>query len=359
MTAMLRLAIKILGPWFLATILVVACCGQNNVTSSNSINRSADLNRALSWFPTEIETLLVSNGPFRISTVLNRHNESKNIRETTEELNKEFERWTLPLFYAKDGLLEKHLEGKIVLLSVEGSRHFRSPNGLGEMPFDGCEIAIFEDDVSDVRDAFMKDTASVALRVQEIEGQKVTVFEESSEQDILTTFVTFPQKNVVLVATDEQFLRQTLIRMRDTNAKGGRALPDSLPEWKNVDTGKRFWGLRHYDRKQAKEDPSSPFGGRKSANIPDENAIGLTFDFEPGKTNVARITYLSGPNTDLNKIEEKRFPLDADEAIPGLHIHRAALGPGVMQTTYDLNYSQQVSIFLFVLLGNMGHGIYL
>ena len=58
--------------------------------------------------------------------------------------------------------------------------------------------------------------------------------------------------------------------------KGNRALPDDLPEWKYVNTDLQFWGIRHFDRTQAKLDPSSPFGGQKSANDADGQAIHLT-----------------------------------------------------------------------------------
>jgi hypothetical protein len=56
-------------------------------------------------------------------------------------------------------------------------------------------------------------------------------------------------------------------------------------------------GLRHSDRKQAQTDPSPPFGGRKSANYPDEQAIELTFVFEPNSGKSAAMTYLSGEVT--------------------------------------------------------------
>jgi hypothetical protein len=65
-------------------------------------------------------------------------------------------------------------------------------------------IAIFKDDLEDSRDSFMRDAAPVAVRIEKIEGQNVAVFQYQSEQDLWTMFIAFPQKGVVLVATNEE-----------------------------------------------------------------------------------------------------------------------------------------------------------
>jgi hypothetical protein len=284
--------------------------------------------------------------------------EYRNHGVTSDELEKHFEGLTLGLFNSKNRLLEKHLEGKKVLFALEGSRHFRPPAGLGEMPFEGCALAVFKDDLGDRRDAFMKDAAQVAVRVEEIEGLTVAVFEEPSEQDILTTFVTFPQEGVVLIATNKRFLQEMLARMR--GVEGERALSDNLPEWKYVNKKAKFWGLRHYDKRQANEDPSSPFGGSKSANTPDDDAVGLTYQCDPSRERRATLTYLSSPRVELRKIEESRFPSSSEpEATAGLHIQYREMDPGVIQSTYDLSYSRPFDYFFFVLMLDMGHGIFL
>src|SRR6266513_1740089 len=89
----------------------------------------------------------------------------------------------------------------------------------------GLETIRRQIDLENRRDAFMKD----AVKIEEIEGQKVAVFEERQEQDPWTFFITFPEKSVVLVSTNRQFLQQMLARMR--GKEGQRALPNSLHEW--------------------------------------------------------------------------------------------------------------------------------
>src|SRR5215472_7436848 len=232
-------------------------------------SRKVDFEQALAWLPADTETLLVANGPFWMSNFQTGQEVYTNHEVTSKELEKHFEGMTLQLFNFGNGLLEKQLRGKKILFALEASRHFRPPAGLGELLFEGCAVAIFGDSLADRRDAFMKEAAQKAVRIAEIDGQKVAV----------------------LVATNEQFLREMLSRMR--NPRKERALPTSLPEWKYVNTRAQFWGVRHFDKQQAKEDPTSPFGGRKTANLPDEGAIGLTYQCNPNKERKATTSYLS------------------------------------------------------------------
>jgi hypothetical protein len=343
--------------WCLIPIVSMGCADLKTEGGSSAIRGQIDLKRVLSWLPADTETLLVASGPFWMSNFQIGGEDYKNRRVTSEELEKQFEGWTLALFNS-NSQLGKRLERKKVLFALEGSRHFRPPADLGEMPFEGCALAVFKDDLDDVRNAFMKDAARAAIHIEEIEGQKVAEFQELVERDAWTIFITFPQEGVVLVATDKQFLQEMLARMR--GAEGERALPDTMSEWKYVNKQAQFWGLRHYDKGQEKEDPSSPFGGRKSANLPDDQAIGLTYQCEPRKKRNATVTYLSGPTADTRKIEEGRFPSSSEpEATAGLHIQYRDLGPGVIQSIYDLSYSQPLDWFFFVLMGNVGHAVYL
>jgi hypothetical protein len=230
---------------------------------------------------------------------------------------------------------------------------------LGELPYEGCAIAIFADDLTDRRDAFLKEADPISVRREEIEGQNVTVIQEQVENDVWTIFVAFPQTRVVLVATSKDFLREILARMR--GAEGQRAFPEALPEWKYVNKQARFWGLRHFNKRQSNEDPTSPFGGKRSANIPDEQAVGLTYQCDPKSERKVILTYLSGEKS-ITKIEEKRFPSISEGdpgATEGLHIQYQQLEPTVIQSTYDVHRSQSLSWFLFVFMGSLGHAVYL
>jgi hypothetical protein len=336
-------------PLFVLTLVAI---GMTACTS-----RKVDIEQVLAWLPADTETLLVANGPFWMSNFQIGQGIYTDHEVSSEELEKHFEGMTLQLFNSRDDLLEKHLRGKKVLFALEASRRYRPPAGLGELPFEGCVGAIFRDDLDEQRDAFMKEAAQKAVRIAEIEGLKIAVFEEPSEQDIWTSYIAFPQKGVVLVATNEQFLREMLSRMR--NPQRERALPPSLPEWKYVNTRAQFWGVRHFDKQQAKQDPTSPFGGRKSANLPDDGAIGLTYQCSPSRERKATLTYLSSSRAEIGKIEEGRFPSSSEpQETAGLHIQRRELEPGVIQSTYDLSRSGPLNWFFFVFMGSVGHAIY-
>ena len=342
---------------WLALVFGLGCTGQKTGIGSVAIRDQIDLNSVLSWLPPDTETLQVANGPFWMSNFITGEQEDKNREITTEELEKQFEGLTLGLFNSGKGLLESYLERKKLLFALEGSRRFRAPSGLGELPFEGCAVAIFQEDIEDRRDTFMKDAVGVAVRIEEIEGQKVAEFEEQMEQDRWTFFITFPEKGVVLVATNKQFLQEMLRRMRGT--QGQRAFPDSLREWAYVNKTAQFWGMRHYDRLQAKYDPTSPFGGEKSANFPDEEAVGLTYECDPRTQRRATVTYVAGPTAETRKIAENRFPDTGDpKRMAGLHIQHRELALGVIQSTFDLSHSQPTDLFFFIFMDHLGHAVY-
>src|SRR5258708_25456304 len=307
-----RKAISLLVTSWVAIFCGAGCNTDEARTSWGSVRAVPNLKHVLSWLPKDTETLLVANGPFWMSSFQVAEN-YQNYDVSSQELEKDFEGLTLALFNSESGVLEKHLEGKKVFFAAEGSRHFRPPAGLGELPYEGCAIAIFADDLTDRRDAFFKDVDPISVRREEIEGHNVAIIQEKLENDVWTIFVAFPQKSVELVATNRDFIREILTRMRGT--KGQSAFPEALPEWKYVNKQAQFWGLRHFDKRQANEDPTSPFGGKKSANIPDEQAVGLTYESDPKSERKVILTYLSG-EIPIMIIEEKRFP-SISEGDPG------------------------------------------
>src|SRR5262249_55216673 len=157
---------------------------------------------------------------------------------------------------------KESLKDNKVALAIEGSRHFRPPTALGTMRYEGCGIVVLESGTGVDGESFMKNGAVSAKRLDKIGAVSVAVFQEQSEGDVWTTFVAFPRRNVVTIATDFAYLRTVLGRLSGT--PGPRALPDSLPEWKYVNMSAPVWGVRHYDRTQAQLDPTSPLRDRNA-----------------------------------------------------------------------------------------------
>jgi hypothetical protein len=311
-----------------------------------------EMQKVLSWLPADTETITVARGPFQLAGRSEVGSQAWDPAGSVSDLqlNRLFEGIPTALFTQNRGFLASRLKDTRVLLAVEGARGFRRPQGLGEGPFDGCEIAIL---AGDAPETLAAQTYSSALRQESIQGRQVSVFEEKMEEDTWTTFVAFPARNVILVATDRAYLAEVLRRF--AGGSGPRALPATLPEWKDVDTAARFWGLRHYDHTHADIDPTSPFGGRKAGNVPDEKAIGITFSFNPGQARTANITYLAG---DRSAGKNLLTGAGAPEA-KGLNINVSSLPAGTLRATYSLDKQEPLSFFTLQLLAMLGHVVYI
>ncbi len=323
----------------------------------SAVQLSVEAKQVLSWLPADTETLLTASGPFHLPNFQVQREDYTDHKTQAQDLRQAFQGLTVGLFAFGNGGLGKQLEGKKILFAAEGSRAFRSPNELGEMPYEGCAIVIFADDLGEIQETFMKTVGKSALRIEDIESHKVAVFQEKMEQDIWTMLVVFPAKNIVVVATNQNYLSEVLVRMRTPGIT--RAFPESLEEWKYVDTQAEFWGMRHFDRSQSQLDPTSPFGGKKSANLPDEQAVGLIYKCDPSKDMKATLVYLSGDKRRIKDIEQNRFPKSSEvENTAALHIEYRDIGPEAILSSYDLSRPRPLSWFMFVFMACLGHAVY-
>jgi hypothetical protein len=217
-----------------------------------AVQLSVEAKQVLSWLPADTETLLTAKGPFHLPNFQVRREDYADHRLQAQELRQAFQGLTVGLFAFGNGGLRNQLEGKKILFAAEGSRAFRTPNDLGELPYEGCAIVIFADDLGETQETFMKTAGKNALRIENIESHQVAVFQEKMQQDIWTMYVDFPAKNIVVVATNRDYLGEVLARMRAPGTP--RAFPEALAEWKYVDTQAEFWGMRHFDRSHSQLD---------------------------------------------------------------------------------------------------------
>ena len=349
------------------TLIVVALALFNALSAevaaqiSTQKTGSVNLQEVLSWLPEDTETISVARGPFVLKTKTAKstadEEENENRAVSDRELGEPFEGLPLSLFGFKDGLLLPHLKGKRIFLAIEGSRHFRPPADLGEMPYEGCAIASLVDGLDTDMATFVRQNRKSISKVDQIEGQVVAVFQEKLENDTWTAFVAFPNKNILAVATNRDYLREVLARLQ--GKKGNRALRNDLPEWKYVNTDVQFWGPRHFDRTQAKLDPSSPFGDQKSANDADEQAIGLVYAFDRSSGKTAKITYLTGDTSLGSRPDATLLSMGKGSEAAALDIKYREIGPGVVEGSYTLKNTGQVSFFFFVFMGMLGHAVFL
>jgi hypothetical protein len=337
-------------------ISVLAGAANKHATGSVAEPRTAPqattplIRQALSWLPADTETVTAANGPFPLPKLGDGDDDKK--FESDEDIAVLFRTLALGLFEFYEGLFEKHFKSAGIELAIEGARHFRPPTGLGGGPYAGADILIFSSDQTEGANSFLKAAPQFALRMEQVDGESVAVFQEKMEEDTWTTYVAFPKPNIAVAASDRSYLGETLARIRGKS--GPRALPDDLAEWKYVDTHAGFWAVRHYDPRGAATDPTSPFGGEKPANIVDERAVGLTVSVDLRKPRTVKLTYLGGKNA----IEEMYSEVNREPGAKGLRPEYRMIEPGVFEGQYHLPSDDSVSIFVFVLIAMLGHAVY-
>ncbi len=300
------------------------------------------VDEVLRWLPADTETVIVARGPFVFPVLQPDHKGPLSLELQLQLLV------TRGLISTDQASFWKHLAGQKVALAVEGSRRYRWPNGLGLSPYEGCHITIFEDDLGPVGDALMERLSADASRVVELARHRVAVFIKKSENDIWTLFITQPKPNVLLCATNWDYLSMVLCRMSDPRPT--RALPDELPEWKHVDRQAPFWALRHYDPTQADRDPTSPLRPSLDARWRDPGAIGSVFNYTPNQANVAAIKYLT-KTANAIPIVTNYWHRPSDQLVPKIR----QLEPGVIEVSVPLDKDETKDIFFFELLAWLGH----
>jgi len=323
--------------------------------SAFAASQATDIGHVLSWLPSDTETVFVAKGPITIPAAFPQNDRVAD-KVTDHEVDQLLKYLPMSLFDIRKGHLLKQLKDHQVDLAIEGSRHARSPHGLGEQLYEGAAILIFSPGSQITSNAVLQKLQAGSIRSEKIHGIHVLVFQDKLEDDLWTSYLAFPEKDVAVVATDRSYLEEIL-----TFRKGGdsqkRALPDSLPEWRAIDQEAAYFGIRHYDPTQAKSDPSSPFGGRKAANFPDERATGFAFSMSTTNPRRVSMTYFSG---DLAMTPEQS-PFQILATSPDAHdidSQFRSVSPGVVQVSCSFKTVEGLDFFVFLLEGFMGHAIY-
>ena len=308
------------------------------------------LQQMLSWFPADTETVTAVTGPILLPELQQDSSGILSMAKSEHEVRDKFMRF--PLLLLLD--LGKNLKDEPIVAAIEGSRDFLPPTGLGVMKSQGALIAVFAGDVTDRANSYLKDSAGKIVRTEQIEGHQVAVFQGKSEEDLWTTYVAFPKPNIVVGASNEDYLREVLARI--DGKQGERALPDTLSEWRYVNIHAQFWAVRHYQKPGAQTDPTSPFRHCPGAT-PDDQAVGLTFSFDPNKSKTATVTYLSGDENSLQSFR-KNFSGERGPAVTQMHMRYREVGHGAFQGSYDLDRIESADYFVFILEALLGHAIY-
>jgi hypothetical protein len=323
-------------------VCLIFVSGEHPGTLAADRDKIEQWKQFLRWLPEDTETIVVAQGTFPIEPAGDKF-ENRNA-------------WHLPagpLFSLNDAFFSKSLNGRKVVCAVEGSRRFTAPKRFGMMLYEGAHFVQFEDvDRELIRKAFQDCRASAQKRI-ELAGHRVAVFTEKrqGQEDEWTYFVAQPRPGLLICATDQGYLEESLKRM--TQEPKTRALPEDLLEWKQVDVKAPVWGLRHYSKKFADQDYSSPVGGKSAPEVADKDAVGLVFWIDQANK-TARVRYLSR-SRDALKIATNVWHAPSEGLTP--QIRQAE--PGSIEIVAQLSEEKATNMFVFVLLWQLGHTVIL
>ena len=191
----------------------------------------------LTWLPTDTETLVVAQEPFRIT---------KQDRTNIPAALLMAQDFVLGLLTAAEkGKLGEAMLGRTVRLAAFGGRgfenHSEGENGalpLGLIAYQGCAVYAFAEPLSESIVSRPSDGSVMGHRVWISKGTQ----SDLPDSDIY--FVSLLQPDVITVCNDRTFFQEMLSR-RDLPQQS-RALPADLPEWKQVDRTAPLWAICHY-----------------------------------------------------------------------------------------------------------------
>lgn len=339
---------------------LVANSSQPPAQPSQGRARPVDPQELMWWLPSHTESVVAARGPFLIPTGSNDTSDENDpkwfTRKTTQaEIRDAFEALPLEVFYDLD--LTKMLKGSAVAYALQGSRHFREPQAGSEvMEFAGCSIIVFDKDLGTQINTIEQTVARDGARSETIGGTRVLVIEEKSEESVWTDLLAFPRSNVLLVANNRNYLQEVLARM--AQKKAPRALPDQLPEWRFVDANARFWGLRHYDRTQAKLDPTSPFGKDRTFNPGDPKAIGVLFELDPKNEQSLVMTSLTGDEIQVKAQASHGKAVSEPQEGVRIEAKLRSPRPGALEYICTLDRSTTLDYSILSIEFALGRGMY-
>jgi hypothetical protein len=313
---------------------------------------------ALKWLPEDTETVIVANGPFRLPAPEPRDPADHDAFYKKESVDfAEIVRVTVFALASQLAVGDETPSSKRLLdvefsFALEGSRRFRAPRSLGMMSYEGALVADAGEKGRAEIQAIVDAVSKSAAEKLELAGTSVSVLKSSSEFGIPALFTASPRPGLLCVASDRAYLATLLERMAKPGAN--EAFPGDLAEWKRVDPTAEVFALRHFRRDDVEKDPSSPFHENPNMRVTDPKAIGLVFECRQSASQTAIARYLTGSVEPVELIRSG-WTMRGEGLDPKFEV----TSPGVVEISQSVVKPKPASRFLFVLLGHLGHGIYL
>lgn len=160
-----------------------------------------------------------------------------------------------PLILLDEGKVWEPLADKKISLALSGARNFETVSNFGSHRSEGCTIIVFEEELEVSGEAWLKEVRPRAKETRKIGGRDVLVFPSTVEMERIFklkpwqgAFIVLLNSTTLLCATSDAYLKEVLERIDRPTM--GRALPDTLLEWKSVDPTSLAWMIRHVPENQ-------------------------------------------------------------------------------------------------------------
>jgi len=238
-----------------------------------------NINSVLCWLSADTQSLLVTNGPFKLPNAADITDEQMPHRKAAESIP------LLAVLPAAEMSSQKFyptIAGRRIHLAVEALGQYpqgRDPNILSR----GLFIVCFEkdEDWDKVVIALSKRASSTSLyqRLEVFAFSEPSDFSRPDRSERINMYVCSPKPELLMISASLSELHNALDRMRE-HATTQIALPKTLPEWKYVDETAQFWAIRHCEKQS--DDPT--------LLPPDAIGIGVVYR---RSDDIVEITYLS------------------------------------------------------------------
>jgi hypothetical protein len=279
------------------------------VTEARNRSLAADGNQLadsiLKWLPPDTETFVVAQQPFPITK------QDQTVIPTALQMAQGY---VLGFLHeAEHGKLGEATLSRTVRLAAFGAKNFRNHTPgkdnilpLGMIAFEGCSIYAFAQPLSDTIFARPPDELLMGYQVWVSKGT------QNDLPDTDTLLVSMLQPDLVMVCNNREFFRQVVSRKDAPQTP--RALPETLPEWKQVNRAAGLWAICHY-----RPDGLILPGAVIPQDGADPEATGITVAFGlPSGASKARMMSKLDPWTALANSPEFRGAAKSSKAADGV-----------------------------------------
>jgi hypothetical protein len=160
------------------TIALVVLAGHSSISlraSQAPVELYATVDELIWWLPADTETAQVTQTPAQPRGPL---------FDAMETARGEIAFGDV----AYAGTIARHLNTARAKATVEGSRRFLPPSGLGQMRHDGALIILFDKPLGAAGAALVADLEKIALKIEQLEGLQVVEFR--GEMELLAVAIT-------------------------------------------------------------------------------------------------------------------------------------------------------------------------